>query len=152
MEPVLKQKTIDQEELIKKLDVDKVEANNKKNLVQEESAVVQDKALELEEINTKSQTQLNEARPKLEEAISALDSLSRGDVSELKSVRLEQGSIMLELMQCVQIIFDKGTDEKSIKKTLADVNFLRDLKDAEPKNIEKSTINKLKAKKAQCPN
>jgi hypothetical protein len=33
MEPVLKQKTIDQEELIKKLDVDKVEANNKKNLV-----------------------------------------------------------------------------------------------------------------------
>jgi hypothetical protein len=76
----------------------------------------------------------------------------RGDISELKSVRLEQGSIMLELMQCVQIIFDKGTDEKSIKKTLADVNFLRDLKDAEPKNIEKSTINKLKAKKNQCPN
>jgi dynein heavy chain len=152
MEPILKQKTIDQEVLIKKLDVDKVEANKKKIFVQDEESIVLEKAEEIRVINEKSQEQLAEARPKLEEAVEALNLLNRSDTSELKTARLEPGSLMLDLMQCVQIIFDKGIDDKSIKKTLADTNFLKELKDAEPKNIQKATIDRLKAKKGQCPN
>jgi len=64
MEPILKQKTIDQEVLIKKLDVDKVEANKKKIIVQDEEVVVLEKANEIKELNEKSYEQLADARPK----------------------------------------------------------------------------------------
>lgn len=51
-----------------------------------------------------------------------------------------------ELMDCVQMIFGLGVDDSAIRKTLADANFLKNMKDKSPQDIPKAAILKIQKK------
>ena len=66
---------------------------------------------------------LNEAKPVLEGAIKALDTLNRGDIAEIKNNNNPHALVKFTL-ECVSILLDEKLDWDNIKKLLADPNFL----------------------------
>ena len=84
MQPVLKVKTQEQDVLIKKLEIDGMEANKVKAVVQEEERQVNEKAEKIREMKAEADKILSDALPMLEKATEALNTLNRNDISEIK--------------------------------------------------------------------
>jgi len=77
LEPVLKQKTVEQEALIRKIEVDKGEANKVRLVVEGEERIVNEKKKKIQDMKEEADRQLNEALPVLNAARDALSLLSR---------------------------------------------------------------------------
>ena len=84
LEPVLIQKTKDAEELLAKVAVEKTDADVVKERVSADEAVVATQAAEVKAIADDAQKDLDAAMPALNNAVKALDSLTKGDIVEVK--------------------------------------------------------------------
>ena len=151
LQPELKQKTIEQEELIKKLEIDGYEAKKKKLVVAEEERIVNEKADKIKESKEEADRRLNEAMPILIAATEALNTLNRNDISEIKSQPSPHALVRFTL-ECVAVLLDEKSDPDSIKKLLADPNFLSRMKTLKAENITKNTQDKIKKKINSNPN
>uniref|UniRef100_A0A669BHB3 Dynein axonemal heavy chain 12 n=1 Tax=Oreochromis niloticus TaxID=8128 RepID=A0A669BHB3_ORENI len=124
-----------------------VEAKSKVVRVDEEAATI--KASEAQALKDECESDLAEAIPALEAALSALDTLKPSDVTIVKSMKNPPSGVKLVMAAvCVmkEIKPDKiadpaGTGKKVFdywgpsKKLLGDMNFLRDLKEYDKDNI-----------------
>ncbi|CAD8076520.1 unnamed protein product [Paramecium sonneborni] len=145
MQPILKQKTIDQEQLLQKLQVDSTEANRVKQLVSEEERQVIEQASKIKETKAEAEKFLNEAIPTLNAALEALNTINKNDISEIRSNN-NPSPIVRFTLECVAILFEEKLDWDSIKKLLADPNFLQKMKALDINRIKPNTQNKIKAK------
>ena len=150
LQPELKQKTIEQEELIKKLEVDRYEANKKKTIVEEEERIVNEKADKIREMKMEADKILNDALPILNEATEALNTLNRNDISEIKSQPNPHALVRFTL-ECVAVLLDEKSDWDNLKKLLADPGFLSRMKGLKVEGITKATQDRIKKKIASNP-
>lgn len=85
LEPVLAEKSVAAEKLLKQVAVDQAEAAVIKEKVMKEAAAVNKQAAEVSEVQTSAQKDLDAALPALNSAVKALDSISKSDITIVKS-------------------------------------------------------------------
>ena len=106
MQPVLQQKTIEQEQLLKKLEVDRQEAGKVKEVVEEEEKVIKEKSDHALEEKKQADRILNDALPALHAANQALNTLNRNDISEIKMNQKPHEQVKFTL-ECVNILLQE---------------------------------------------
>ncbi|EGR30170.1 hypothetical protein IMG5_139330 [Ichthyophthirius multifiliis] len=151
LQPVLQKKTIEQDELIKKLEIDSFEANKVRVVVKEEEAQVNDKAQEIREMKNEADKVLQAALPMLQAANEALNILDRKVISEIKANN-NPNELVLFTLQCVACLFDEKQDWDGIKKLLADPNLVSKMKNLDVYNITPKVEKNIKAKIASNEN
>ncbi|KAL4466850.1 hypothetical protein ABPG74_010447 [Tetrahymena malaccensis] len=151
LQPVLQKKTIEQDELIKKLEADSYEANKVRSVVKEEEAQVNEKASEIREMKVEADKVLQAALPMLQAANEALNILDRKVISEIKANN-NPNELVLFTLQCVCCLFDEKQDWDSIKKLLADPNLVSRMKNLDVYNISPKVEKNIKAKIATNEN
>uniref|UniRef100_A0A7N6AS53 Dynein axonemal heavy chain 12 n=1 Tax=Anabas testudineus TaxID=64144 RepID=A0A7N6AS53_ANATE len=159
LQPKLEQAKIDNTNMMKVIEVESVdvEAKSKVVRVDEEAATI--KANEAQTLKNECESDLAEAIPALEAALSALDTLKPSDITIVKSMKNPPSGVKLVMAAvCVMkdIKPDKITDPagsgKKIldywgpsKKLLGDMNFLRDLKEYDKDNIPVPVMQKIRS-------
>uniref|UniRef100_A0A674AYT7 Dynein axonemal heavy chain 12 n=1 Tax=Salmo trutta TaxID=8032 RepID=A0A674AYT7_SALTR len=159
LQPKLEQAKIDNTKMMKVLAVEsvQVEAKSKVVRVDEEAATL--KANEAQALKNECESDLAEAIPALEMALSALDTLKPSDVTIVKSMKSPPSGVKLVMAAvCVmkelkpdKIVDPAGTGQKILdywgpsKKLLGDMNFLRDLKEYDKDNIPVPVMQKIRS-------
>ncbi|KAB1256909.1 Dynein heavy chain 6; axonemal [Camelus dromedarius] len=142
LEPVLLTKSQDVEALMDKLAVDQENADQVRNIVQEDEAVAKVKAEETQAIADDAQRDLEEALPALEAANKALDSLDKADISEIR-VFTKPPDLVMTVMEAISILLNAKPDWPTAKQLLGDSNFLRRLLEYDKENIKPQVLAKL---------
>jgi dynein heavy chain len=141
--PILEEKTVAAEELLKKVAVDTAEANAVKEKVEKEEAIVGKQAAEVQAIQEDAQKDLDKALPALESAVKALDSLTKADITEVKQFANPPPAVKT-VMEGICIMFEEKTDWDSAKKVLARSTFIPDMKEYDKDNIPQKLLVKLR--------
>ncbi|XP_015203470.2 dynein axonemal heavy chain 12 isoform X1 [Lepisosteus oculatus] len=156
-----------------KLELAKIENTNMMKIIEKESAEVQAKskvvrvdeeaatlkANEAQALKDECESDLAEAIPALEAALSALDTLKPSDITIVKSMKNPPSGVKLVMSAvCVmkeikpeKINDPDGTGQKILdywgpsKKLLGDMNFLRDLKVYDKDNIPVPVMQKIRS-------
>lgn len=143
LKPILEENVIEQEKLSRKLEKDKVEANKNKVIVEEETRIVEEKAMEIKALQKKAQDSLDEAIPALENAQEAVNTLNQADIAELKTVN-EPTPMVSITFTAVAILLEERTNANikwsDIKKMLAS-DFFGRLKSYNKDSIPPKVIN-----------
>uniref|UniRef100_A0A8C4EGR3 Dynein axonemal heavy chain 12 n=1 Tax=Dicentrarchus labrax TaxID=13489 RepID=A0A8C4EGR3_DICLA len=154
LQPKLEQAKIDNTKMMKSVEV---EAKSKIVRVDEEAATI--KANEAQALKNECESDLAEAIPALEAALSALDTLKPSDVTIVKSMKNPPSGVKL-VMSAVCVMKDikpdkiadpAGTGKKVFdywgpsKKLLGDMNFLRDLREYDKDNIPVPVMQKIRS-------
>ncbi|KAK7929355.1 hypothetical protein WMY93_005750 [Mugilogobius chulae] len=142
LEPVLQQKSVDVDALMKKLFVDQEKADEVRRVVKEDEALAKSQAEETQAIADDAQRDLDEALPALEGANQALNSLDKADISEIK-VFTKPPDLVMTVMEAICILLSCKPDWSSAKQLLGDSNFLRRLTDYDKDNIKPQILQKL---------
>ncbi|CAO2605458.1 Dynein axonemal heavy chain 6 [Lemmus lemmus] len=142
LEPVLLQKSQDVEALMEKLVVDQENADQVRNVVQEDEAIAKVKAEETQAIADDAQRDLEEALPALDAANRALDSLDKADISEIR-VFTKPPDLVMTVMEAISILLNAKPDWPTAKQLLGDSNFLRRLLEYDKENIKPQILAKL---------
>ncbi|XP_069580748.1 dynein axonemal heavy chain 12 [Brachyistius frenatus] len=159
LQPKLEQAKIDNNKMMQVIEVESVavEAKSKVVRVDEEAATL--KANEAEALKKECESDLAEAIPALEAALSALNTLKPSDVTIVKSMKNPPSGVKLVMSAvCVmkdikpdKIVDPAGTGKKVFdywgpsKKLLGDMNFLRDLKEYDKDNIPIPVMQKIRS-------
>ena len=143
LEPELKQKSEDTAKLMEKLAIDQEKADAVRKVVLEDEAVAKVKAEETKSIADDAQRDLNSALPALENAIKALDSLDKNDITEIKAFN-NPPEMVQTVMEAVCILVGSKPDWPTAKGLLGDSNFLKNLTNFDKDNIPEARIKKLK--------
>ena len=141
--PVLEEKTVAAEELLKQVAIDTKEANVTKEKVASEEAIVSKQAAEVKVIKDEAQAGLDKALRALNNAVKALDSLTKGDISEVKNFTNPPPAVKT-VMDGICIMFEEKPDWDAAKKILANGEFLKNLKTYDKDNIPVKILTKLR--------
>ncbi|KAF7662821.1 hypothetical protein LDENG_00225550 [Lucifuga dentata] len=159
LQPKLEQAKIDNTKMMAVIEVEsqEVEAKSKVVRVDEEAATL--KANEAQALKDECESDLAEAIPALEAALSALDTLKPADITIVKSMKNPPSGVKL-VMSAVCVMKDikpdkiadpAGTGRKILdywgpsKKLLGDMNFLKDLKEYDKDNIPVAVMQKIRS-------
>ncbi|XP_076022383.1 dynein axonemal heavy chain 12 [Genypterus blacodes] len=159
LQPKLEQAKIDNTKMMAVIEVEsqEVEAKSKVVRVDEEAATI--KANEAQALKNECESDLAEAIPALEAALSALNTLKPSDITIVKSMKNPPSGVKL-VMSAVCVMKDikpdkiadpAGTGRKIFdywgpsKKLLGDMNFLRDLKEYDKDNIPVPVMQKIRS-------
>ncbi|KAK2851543.1 hypothetical protein Q5P01_007819 [Channa striata] len=151
LQPKLEQSKIENFKIMKVIEVESVEAEEKSKVVRADEEVAAIKASEAQALKNECESDLAEAIPALEAALSALDTLKPSDITIVKSMKNPPSGVKLVMSAvCVMkdIKPDKITDPAGSgksKKLLNDMNFLRDLKEYDKDNIPVSVMQKIRS-------
>lgn len=158
MQPMLMQTSQETEFAMKKIAVDKIQAEEIKEIVATEELAASKKAEETKAMAEDAKRDLDEAIPALEAAVESLNSLSKNDVIEVRSMQRPPEGVKL-VIEAVCIM--KGIKPKKIdgdkpgkkvddywepgKALLGDPQkFLDSLLNFDKENIAETTITKIK--------
>ena len=83
--PVLEQKAADAEVMLKQVAIDQAEADVVKEKVSAEEATLAKQSAEVKAVADDAQADLDVAMPALNNAVKALDSLTKADITEVKA-------------------------------------------------------------------
>lgn len=144
MQPVLSRKNIEVQELISKLTVEKEIVDKQAVEVEKEKTQVQAKAEQINEIKKEAEAEYQKAIPILQQALKALDVLSRGELAELKMGKLQGPK--KDILECMQIFLGENTDEKSVQKSLTSANLIDQLKKVQPRDLTKEMSKQVNTK------
>ncbi len=158
MQPMLLQTSLETEHTMLKIAEDKVQAEEIKTIVEKEEAASSKKADETKAIADDAKRDLDEALPALEAAVDSLNSLSKNDIVEVRSMQRppEGVKLVIEAICIMKQIKPKKSDgDKPGKKVddywepgralLADPGkFLESLMTFDKENISEATIQKIK--------
>ncbi|TYZ65733.1 hypothetical protein PybrP1_011994 [[Pythium] brassicae (nom. inval.)] len=142
LQPVLQQKAVEAEELLKRVSVDQKAAAVVRERVSQDEAVVAKQAEEVAAVQADAQKDLDVAMPALSNAVKALDSLSKSDITEVKSFAKPPEAVET-VMNAVCLLLNEKQSWDAAKKVLSDVAFLDRLKGFDKDNIPAATLKKL---------
>uniref|UniRef100_A0A8D3BVT1 Dynein axonemal heavy chain 12 n=1 Tax=Scophthalmus maximus TaxID=52904 RepID=A0A8D3BVT1_SCOMX len=159
LQPKLEQAKIDNNKMMKVIEVESVEVEAKSKVVRVDEEAATIKANEAQALKNECESDLAEAIPALEAALSALNTLKPSDVTIVKSMKNPPSGVKL-VMSAVCVMKDikpdkiadpAGTGKKILdywgpsKKLLGDMNFLRDLKDYDKDHIPVPVMQKIRS-------
>jgi len=139
LEPVLKEKSAATEILLKQVAIDKEEAAKVEVVVGKEAAEVEEFAKGVRIIQVDAQADLDEALPALQAAVSALNSLTKGDITEVKSFA-KPPPMVQTTMEAVCILLGLKPDWDTSKKLLGESDFMEQLKGYDKDNMDPKRI------------
>ncbi|XP_039271711.2 dynein axonemal heavy chain 6-like [Styela clava] len=142
LEPELKKKSKETEELMERLTVDQEKADQVRKVVLEDEAVAKVKAEETQAIAADAQRDLDEALPVLSAANKALDALDKSDIAEIK-VFAKPPDLVQVVLETVAILLNAKPDWATAKGLLGDPNFLKRLLEYDKDNIPNKILSKL---------
>ncbi|XP_029975539.1 dynein heavy chain 12, axonemal [Salarias fasciatus] len=159
LQPKLEQAKTDNTKMMKVIEVESVEVEAKSKVVRVDEQAATIKADEAQALKDECESDLAEAIPALEAALSALDTLKPSDVTIVKSMKNPPSGVKLVMAAvCVmkgikpdRIADPAGTGKKILdywgpsKKLLGDMNFLRDLKEYDKDNIPVPVMQKIRS-------
>ena len=120
----------------------KKEADDQKKAVTARKEKIAVEAAATQEMASAAQHDLDEAMPALAAAVSALDSLNKGDITEIKSYNKPPALVAL-VMEGVQTLRKGKLDWASSKKALGEGDFIKQLKEFDKDHISEVTRKKL---------
>lgn len=141
--PVLKEKGIETEELLARASRESADANVVAEKVAADEAVVGKQAAETKAIADDAQRDLDRALPALESAVKALQSLTKADITEVKSFANPPKAVQT-VMQAVCVMMGEKEDWDSSKKLLGKSDFLQSLQDYDKDNIPEKFLKNLR--------
>ncbi len=157
-QPVLEATSKETVRIMEKIEVDKVDVDAKKELVQADEAVANEAAGAAKAIKDDCEAELAVALPALKSAISALNTLKPADITNLKSFKNPPPLVRLVLeavcvMKGIKSERKPGPDGKMMddfwgpsQKMVGDVKFLDSLKNYDKDNIPPAIIKKIRDK------
>lgn len=143
LEPILKEKAIETEALLIDVAQQKAEANVVAEKVAQEEAVVGKQAAETESLAASAQRDLDKALPALEAAENALNSLTKADITEVKSFANPPQAVKV-VMEAVCVLFGEKENWENSKKILGRADLMDALKNYDKDNIQESRLKKLR--------
>ncbi|CAD7077293.1 unnamed protein product [Hermetia illucens] len=130
-------------DLLAKLEVDTKNADVVKEAVSKDETIAKDKAAVSRAIADDAAKDLEIAMPALKEAETALSSLNKTDINELRAFA-NPPELVQFVMESVCILLGVKPNWASAKSLMADVNFLKRLFTYDKEHIPEATIKKLK--------
>ncbi|KAL0267127.1 UNVERIFIED_CONTAM: hypothetical protein PYX00_009482 [Menopon gallinae] len=118
------------------------EADDQAKIVKVKSEKIAEEEIACKKLAKIAQADLDEAMPALEEALTALDALSKKDISEMKSYTKPPPKVML-VMEAVCVLKGVNPDWTESKKLLGEQDFLRSLRDYDKDHIPEKTMKKI---------
>ncbi|CAG9772859.1 unnamed protein product [Ceutorhynchus assimilis] len=118
------------------------EADEQQKEVAKKSIKIGEEEIQCKKLADIAQVDLDEAMPALEEAIRALDSLSKKDISEMKSYGTPPQKVKM-VMEAVNILKGLEPTWTEAKHLLGEMNFLKDLKEFDKNHISEKTLKKI---------
>merc|ERR1711968_135831 len=137
--PVLKEKSAETETLLAQVAKDTAEANIVAEKVGAEEAIVGKQAAETKAVADDAQKDLDRAMPALESAVSALNSLSKNDITEVKSFANPPKAVQI-VLEAVCVLLGEDTDWKNAKTVMGKSDFLESLQKYDKDNIPESRL------------
>ncbi|WAR21987.1 DYH2-like protein [Mya arenaria] len=120
----------------------KREADEQQKSVAQKSERIADEEIKCQHMADLAQNDLNEALPALQEAISALESLNKKDMTEIKSYG-RPPALVEKVMEAVMILRGQEPTWAESKRQLGDQNFLKQLMDFDKDNITDRVLKKI---------
>ncbi|CAH1104335.1 unnamed protein product, partial [Psylliodes chrysocephalus] len=141
--PVLAQKSIDCDELMVTLDIEKEAANKVRVVVKSDEALARGIAEETQAIADDAQRDLDSALPALQAATKALQSLNKKDIDEIK-VFQKPPLMVTVVLEAVCLLLGIKPDWGNAKTLLGDQNFLKRLQEYDKNRVTDSLLRKLR--------
>ena len=148
--PELKEKTAETEILLIQVAKDTAEANVTAERVGGEEAVVNKQAAETKAVADDAQRDLDRAMPALEAAVNALKSLTKSDITEVKSFANPPNAVKV-VMEGVCIMLGEEPKWDASKKLLGKSDFLDLLQNYDKDNIAASKLKKIRKDYINAP-
>ncbi|XP_061667239.1 dynein axonemal heavy chain 12-like [Syngnathoides biaculeatus] len=159
LQPKLEEAQSENKRIMKVIAVESVEVEAKSKLVRVEEEATAIQAGEAQSLKDECDSELAEAIPALEEAITALNTLKPADITVVKSMKNPPAGVKLVMSAvCVmrgmppeKVADPAGSGKKVLdywgpsKKLLSDMNFLRDLKEYDKDNIPAESMQKIRS-------
>ncbi|RHY56820.1 hypothetical protein DYB38_001612 [Aphanomyces astaci] len=158
LQPMLKVATVETDALLETISREQKDANETKTVVAAEEAQCNEQAAAAMEIKTSCEAGLAEAIPALEMAVKALQTLTKGDITEVKAMKKPPDGVKL-VMEAVCIMMgvapvkvkDPAGGNKKVddywgpaqKTLLNDTRFLQNLLEYDKDNIQEETAHKV---------
>nr|XP_027777371.1 dynein heavy chain 12, axonemal [Marmota flaviventris] len=158
LQPKLEEAKIENARMMQIIEIESAEVEAKKKFVKLDEEIASGKAEEAQALKNECESDLAEAIPALEAALSALDTLKPSDVTIVKSMKNPPSGVKL-VMAAICVMKDikpekisdpSGTGGKIFdywgpsKKLLGDMNFLRDLREYDKDNIPVTVMPKIR--------
>ncbi|KAL5473898.1 hypothetical protein EMCRGX_G028462 [Ephydatia muelleri] len=165
LQPELVKTSAETTQLVEKIQKDTVEAEAKKKVVAADEAVANEAAAKAQAIKDECEGDLAEALPALESAISALNTLTPRDITEVKTMKNPPALVKL-VMEAVCIMKNVKPDRKPDPlgsgkmvedfwgpslKILGDFKFLDSLRDYDKDSIPPAIIKRIREKYCTNP-
>ena len=142
LQPVLEIKSKEAEAMLIQVSKDQAIANEKKIKVAKDEAAVKKTADEVQIIADDAKRDLEAAMPALSAAVKAVNSLSKGDIVEIKNFKTPPALVQM-VMEGVCILLGAKPDWDSAKKVLSDTQFMNRLLNFDKDNIPPATMKKI---------
>nr|XP_008166211.1 dynein axonemal heavy chain 12 isoform X1 [Chrysemys picta bellii] len=159
LQPKLEAAKVDNANMMKIIEKESAEVEAKSKTVKIDEEIATEKAAEAQELKNECESDLAEAIPALEAALSALDTLKPADITIVKSMKNPPSGVKL-VMAAICVMKDikpeRITDPTGIggkvldywgpsKKVLGDMNFLKDLREYDKDNIPVTVMQKIRS-------
>ncbi|KAL8439117.1 hypothetical protein Efla_003357 [Eimeria flavescens] len=158
LEPVLHEKHLTAEALLKQVEADKTVAEAERKRVMQEEQALGEQRQKAFTLQAEAQHEFDKAMPALEAAISSLDALDKRDITEIKSFTKPPPLVMLAV-EAVCVVLGEKTEWEHGRKVLSDTGkrcwlpscFLTRLVTCDKDHIPAATLKRLE-KILQRPN
>lgn len=144
LQPVLLAKTQETEELVKRVEKDKQDADKVRIQVEDEEREVKSKAEEVRVVQEDAQRDLDVAMPALNDAISALSNLSKKQIQEIRSFPNPPVAVKTTMEAVCTLLDEQPNNWDTAKRVLNDPGFMKRLVDFDKDNIPPAILRKLR--------
>ena len=139
LQPILVLKTKEAEELLIRVAKDSEEAAKREAEVAIEADATRKMEVQTQAIADDAKRDLDLALPAFENALKALNALSKNDINEIKSFA-KPPPLVQKVMECVCLLLGQQTNWDSAKKVLGDSQFMNKLVNYDKDNIPPKII------------
>ncbi|XP_078503488.1 dynein axonemal heavy chain 14 [Lissotriton helveticus] len=141
--PQIEQKSKDIEELMMKLKRDSLVVEQVRAIVKQDEEIMTEETNTVQEYAEQATKELNDVLPVLQKAMSALDSLDKADISEIR-VYTHPPNLVLSVMNAVCTLLQKKPDWATAKLLLGDSGFLKTMVNLDKDSLPEKVFQQLK--------